>query len=171
MNLEIKGTYSGIASLFVASEHESMNIKSTLHLWLIVAFILCLPITAFADARKLVEVRLYDYGWEADIAILDLLANELRNEPNAKGYVILYGGRQGRGGEIQVRMSCMRSYMLNNFGLRAERFIISHGGFRENATMELWVVPEGGCPPIPSPTVSPEDVRFIRGRPRYSCEI
>lgn len=159
------------APLFERDEHESMKIKSTVHRWLIVAFILCLPIAAFADARKLVEVRLYDYAWEADIATLDLLANELRNAPNAKGHVILYGARRGRRGEVQRRISCMRNYMLNNHGLGAERFIISHGGFRDNAMMELWVVPEGSCAPIPSPTVSPEDVRFIRGRPRYSCEV
>jgi hypothetical protein len=35
-----------------------------------------------------------------------------------------------------------------------------NGGFREQATTELWVVPPGAQPPCPTPTVRPEDVAY-----------
>ncbi len=127
--------------------------------------------SASIQSRKLLEDRLYDYGWEADMASLDLLSNELRSAADSRGSIIIYGARRGRRGEVQAIMNCMKGYMLERRGFRADQITIVHGGFRENAMMELWVVPQGTCPPVPTPTVAPEDVRFLKGRPKYSCEV
>lgn len=127
--------------------------------------------SASVQSRKLVEIRLRDYGWESDMAVLDLLSNELRSAADSRGYIIIYGARRGRRGEVQTRMACMKSYMLARRGFRADQLIIVHGGFRENSMMELWIVPQGACPPLPTSTVEPEDVRFLKGRAKYSCEV
>jgi hypothetical protein len=127
--------------------------------------------SASTQSRKLAEVRLHDYGWEYDMAVLDLLSNELRSAADSRGYIIIYGARRGRRGEVQTRMACMKGYLLARRGLRADQLIIVHGGFREHSMMELWVVPEGACPPLPTSTVEPEDVKFLKGRARYSCEV
>jgi len=127
--------------------------------------------SAAAQSRKLLEVRLHDYGWEPDMAALDLLSNELRSATGSSGYIIMYGARRGRRGEVRTRMACMKGYMLERRGFRADRIIIVHGGFRENPMMELWIVPQGACPPRPAATVEPEDVRFLQGRAKYSCEV
>lgn len=123
------------------------------------------------EARKLIEVRQSDRSWESDMAALDLLSNELRSAVDSKGYIIIYGARLGRRGEVQKRMSCMKGYMLERRGFRADQITIVHGGFRVGAMMELWIVPQGACPPVLTPTVAPEDVRFLRGKAKYSCEV
>jgi hypothetical protein len=33
------------------------------------------------------------------------------------------------------------------------------GGYREQPTVELWIAPEGGAPPMATPTVDPKDVK------------
>ena len=144
---------------------------------LILALSFCLTLStnggssASIQSRTLLEVRLNDYGWESDIAALDLLSNELRSATDFRGYIIIYGARRGRRGEMQKRMSCMKGYMLERRGFRADQITITDGGFREGAMMELWIIPQGACPPMSTPTVAPEDVRFLRGRAKYSCEV
>ena len=129
--------------------------------------------TAFGTARvrKLVEVELYDYGWQADIGVLDRLANEMQTKTASVGYVILYGGRRNVRGEVQKRMVCMKSYMLNRRGFGADRIVIVNGGYRTKATMEIWIVPSGERGPVPTPTVAPKHVRLRKGKIRYSCDV
>lgn len=105
------------------------------------------------------------------MAALDLLSNELRNAADARGHIIIYGARQGRRGEAQKRIACLTSYMVERRSFRSDQVSVVHGGFREHAMMELWIVPRGSCPPAPTPTVAPEEVRFLRGAVRYSCNI
>jgi hypothetical protein len=38
------------------------------------------------------------------------------------------------------------------------------GGFREDLTVELWIVPSGATPPENSPTVDPSEVQTIQPR-------
>ena len=40
------------------------------------------------------------------------------------------------------------------------------GGYREELTVELWVVPSGATPPPNSPTVDPSEVKTTRATPR-----
>jgi hypothetical protein len=123
------------------------------------------------QARKLAEVKLYDYGWQADIGVLDRLANEMKTETDSVGYVIFYGGRRSVRGEIQKRMVCMRMYMLDRRGLSADRIVMINGGYRTKATMEIWVVPHGARRPTPTPTVAPKHVRIRKGKIRYGCDV
>jgi len=59
-----------------------------------VTVILCLVLTstttsATLRSHKLAEVKLYDYGWQADIGFLDRLASEMQTDKDSVGYVIL----------------------------------------------------------------------------------
>lgn len=140
------------------------------------AIILCLVLITSAASgtvsfRKLAEVRLYDYGWQADMGILDRLANEMQTQTDSVGYVILYGGRRSVRGEVQKRMVCMRMYMLDRRGFSADRIVMLNGGYRTTATMEIWIVPHGVPGPVPTPTVAPKNVKVRRGRIRYSCDV
>ncbi|HEY0170533.1 MAG TPA: hypothetical protein VGB98_05890 [Pyrinomonadaceae bacterium] len=96
-----------------------------------------------------------------------LYAGQLRKE-GARPYAINYGPRVV-GWEIYNRsIASMRAGAL--WDLTAAGFDWRHinwvnGGFREEATTELWVVPPGAQPPCPTPTVRPEDVAhcpFVR---------
>ncbi len=113
-------------------------------------------------------------------ARLDNLAIELQNNPEFQVYVIFYGGRcysscgydyplhrprRPRKGEAEARAARIKPYLANTRGLDPERIFVISGGHRESWTAELWIVPKGAKPPAPTPTVQPEDIEYIKGRP------
>jgi hypothetical protein len=97
-------------------------------------------------------------------ARLDNFANALQENPGAQGYIIAYGGRRGVAGEAQRRADFARDYLVNTRGVDAGRLVTIDGGFREEATTELWVVPSGATPPTASPTVDASEVQTVRPR-------
>jgi hypothetical protein len=99
-------------------------------------------------------------------ARLDNFAIELQNDPTAQGYLVCYGGRTGRTGEAQRRCDRAKDYLVTTRGLDASRVVTVDGGFREDLTVELWVVPSGATPPAASPTVDPSEVRPARAPAR-----
>jgi hypothetical protein len=92
-------------------------------------------------------------------ARLDNYAIELQNDPTAQGYLICYGGRKGRTGEAQRRCDRAKDYLVNTRGISGDRIVTVDGGYREELTVELWVVPSGANPPTGSPTVDPSEVK------------
>ena len=119
-------------------------------------------------------------------ARLDNFANQLRVEPDATGYIIFYGGRHhdphGKSrsrlplwGEAEARVARMKPYIINtrtNFD--AARIVVMNGGYRDSWMAELWIVPKGEKPPIPTPTVDSKAIKFRRGRVRkrdYYCTV
>jgi hypothetical protein len=99
-------------------------------------------------------------------ARLDNYAIELQNDPTAQGYLVCYGGRTGRTGEAQRRCDRAKNYLVNTRGITADRIVTVDGGYREELTVELWVVPSGATPPAASPTVDPSEVKPTRAPTR-----
>jgi hypothetical protein len=95
-------------------------------------------------------------------ARLDNFANALQENPGAQGYIVAYGGRRGVAGEAQRRADFARDYLVNTRGIDAGRLVTIDGGFREEATTELWIVPSGATPPTASPNVDPSEVQTTR---------
>jgi len=118
--------------------------------------------------------RLDEFGnvtCEDELARLDNFTNELLSDVNARGHLIVYGGRRGRRNEAKARAARMKFYLVRNRGLDARRITTVDGGYREELTTELWVVRRGESAPLPTPTVSPRDVK-LKGRMRvrgYYC--
>jgi hypothetical protein len=87
-------------------------------------------------------------------------AGQLRRE-RAQAYIIGYSPRvveweiydrsygDMRAGQARERLSEFFDY---------RRITTIDGGFRETAITELWIVPPGAQPPLPTPTIRPEDV-------------
>ena len=100
---------------------------------------------------------------EDELARLDNFTNELLNDANAQGYLIVYGGRRGRRNEAKARAARMKFYLVRNRGLDAKRIITLDGGYREELTTELWVMRRGGSAPAPTPSVNPGDVKHRGG--------
>jgi hypothetical protein len=119
-------------------------------------------------ARKIDEYGNIRFNDEK--ARLDNFAIELQNDPTAQGYLICYGGRRGRAGEAQARCDRAKNYLTTTRGIDASRIVTVDGGYREDLTVELWVVPSGATPPAASPTVDPSQVKTTaaprRGRRR-----
>jgi hypothetical protein len=97
-------------------------------------------------------------------ARLDNFANALQENPGAQGYIVAYGGRRGVAGEAQRRADFARDYLVNTRGIDAGRLVTIDGGFREEATTELWIVPSGATPPTASPNVDASEVQTTTPR-------
>jgi hypothetical protein len=120
---------------------------------------------------------------EDEKARLDNFAVHLQNEPQAQGYIIFYEGRRyascgkrlpliPRRGEAAARAARMKPYLTETRGLDPQRITILSGGYREEWTAELWIVPQGAEPPKPTPTLKAKDVKFRKGKIRsreYEC--
>lgn len=81
-------------------------------------------------------------------ARLDNFAIQLQNEPNAKGYVVVYGGAKATSAEKQKRIKRAYDYLVNTRGIGSDRLITMEGGSRDVTTTELWIVPLGADPPV-----------------------
>ena len=111
--------------------------------------------------------RVDEYGnirFNDEKARLDNYAIALQNDPGAQGYIICYGGRRGRTGEAQARCDRAKNYLVNERQIDASRVVTLDGGFREELTVELWVVPTGATPPTASATVDPSEVQTTSPR-------
>lgn len=120
-------------------------------------------------------------------ARLDNFAIALAQEPESTGYIIFYGGTRHkypfcssrrlmlpRRGESQARAARLKPYLVNSRGIDPRRIVVIDGGYRETWAADLWIVPKGGSPPTPTPTVQPQDIRYRKGRIQkryYECEV
>ncbi len=99
-------------------------------------------------------------------ARLDNFAIELQNNPGAQGYIIAYAGRRARTGEAQSRADRAKDYLVNTRQIDSGRIVTVDGGYKEDLTVELWIVPTGANPPTAMPTVDASEVQIIRATPR-----
>jgi hypothetical protein len=108
----------------------------------------------------------FDIPFSKEKERLDQFATALlewqRNEPEAKGYIIVYAGRRAHIGEARIRAEHAKKYLINERGLKARDIEALDGGYRETATVELWIRPNGGRTPKASPTVAPSEVQIIK---------
>lgn len=138
-----------------------------------------------SEARKFDEFA--DVNCEDEKARLDNFANELQNNPDVRGYIVFYGGKRHqnpnvrnsglvlpRRGEAQARAARLKPYMHDNRGIDSHRIVVINGGYRAEWTAELWIVPKGATPPMLTPTVKAQEMRFRRGRIKksdYECGV
>lgn len=93
---------------------------------------------------------------------LDNYALEVGALPTDKGYIISYGGRQSVPGEAQNRLKAAKDYLVKKRGLDASKLVTLDGGYREEATTELWLVVQGAAPPMAQPSVDPSEVKMMK---------
>ena len=95
-------------------------------------------------ARKLDEfgdVQLSDLK-----ARLDNFAIILQQEPNTKGFIIVYRTRNDLPGLSHALALRSRNYVLENRSVARDRLVTIDGGVALNLTQELWIVPPGTAP-------------------------
>ena len=83
---------------------------------------------------------------------------ELQSDPSTSAYIIAYGGRTSPLGQVEVLMTRARDYLVSQRGIDASRIVVMNGGFREDDSVELWMVPSGAKPPLATPTVKASDL-------------
>ncbi len=92
-------------------------------------------------------------------ARIDNLINKVGENPNNKGYLIVYCGKSCQYGEVEAHIRGIR-LKLNSRNANKNQFVILSGGYQEVATTELWFVPENSCLPKLNSTVDIHDVIF-----------
>jgi hypothetical protein len=109
------------------------------------------PATCTVQVPRKISSTMVDYyapiRLNDEKARLDNFAIQLQNDPNAKGYVIVYGGAKAKPAERQGRIKRAYDYLVNTRGLSADRIVTMEGGMRDVTTTELWIVPLGADPP------------------------
>ena len=84
-------------------------------------------------------------------ARLDNFAIYLKDEPQFKGYIIVYAGENTRSGEVQARAKRAKDYLVKVRGIKATRIITINGGSRDRLEVELYALPSSMSPPAPTP--------------------
>jgi hypothetical protein len=133
---------------------------------LLTILLTCISSFAQTDVSKFDEFG--DAGCESEKARLDNFAVQLQGAPNSVGYVIVYGGRNGRHAEAKARASRIKEYLVKSRGLDANRVMTMDGGYMENLTVNLWIGPRGAGAPTATPTIQPKDVKFKKGKVKRS---
>jgi hypothetical protein len=112
--------------------------------------------------KKIIVAQEYDEcnscSFDDQKARLDNLAVELQNDPSTRAYIIAYGGRMSPLGQVQRLMKRTRDYLITQRSIDASRLVVVNGGFREEDSVELWIVPSGAAAPRATPTVQAGEV-------------
>lgn len=145
------------------------------------AIILAIIIFAVANvAAQVPQAELIDeFGWvpcEDLRSRLDNFLATLDKKPESMGLVYVYEGKYGvtlydkKGGRAEVRLPVVgeAAHRTNifrvHFGFRKfdpTRYLFIDGGFRENFTVQMWIVPNGAAPPPAKPTL--ESMKYRKG--------
>ncbi|MGI8639395.1 MAG: hypothetical protein ACR2MG_05515 [Pyrinomonadaceae bacterium] len=105
---------------------------------------------------------------------------QLTELDNSKGYVLVYEGNllsplynkdgktiKPRRGEAKAQILTMKSRIkFSRFD--EKRIVFVNGRFRENLTIELWIVPTDVTPPKPTPTL--KKMKYRKGKPGNFCD-
>ncbi len=117
-----------------------------------------IAINTRVDRQKIPEPRRFDefesQAFDDDKARLDSFVIELQNNPDSQGYIILYQGTDRtsmRSRRVEVLNKRTLDYLVNTRGVDPRRISIVEGGTRLRSTYDLWIVPPGAPPPVPTP--------------------
>ncbi|MBD0326519.1 MAG: hypothetical protein ICV68_08805 [Pyrinomonadaceae bacterium] len=86
-------------------------------------------------------------------ARLDNFAINLMNEATMKGHAIVYSGKYDLPQRVLAYRERIGDYLVNSRGVEPSRLTVVDGGYREEMTIELWVVPKGAAVPEPTETI------------------
>ncbi|MCU1287834.1 MAG: hypothetical protein JWN60_63 [Acidobacteria bacterium] len=122
------------------------------------------------EARKFEELN--DFCCEMTRDVFDRFFREIQNNPEAKGYIIFYEGKNNpicsvdripQRGEIDLTINIFKNH-ISLRGQNPKRFSWIKGGYREYWTAEFWIVPSGANAPKPTPTLVQKNIKFKKGK-------
>ena len=123
-----------------------------------------------ADANTTVPViapakKLDEYGVikeEEESPRLESFATSITVSDQA--VIIAYAGRTSPRGQANANLRRIRAYILK-LGISPDKIGTIDGGYREEISHELWLVPIGADTPRPSPTIAAKDIVFPKTPP------
>ena len=139
---------------------------------------------ATVSAQSVEAIKIEEFGTVSCddlVSRLDSYFTQIMNNlKTAKAYIVIYEGKllmplynqdnrtiNPRRGEVKVRIQTIKNQMkFRTIPEQAITFI--EGGFRNNFTFELWLVPNSVMPPKASPTL--EKIKYRKGKATDICE-
>lgn len=107
------------------------------------------------EAQKFTEFGFAHYGESS--AQMDAVASELVNNPNVEGHIIVYGGENDYPGVSHRYAQRLKVYLVFR-GIDAKRIIAIGAGRQKQQHTEIWLVPDGAKPPVPTSVFSSEEI-------------
>lgn len=101
-------------------------------------------------------------SFEHDKPRLNFYVAHLNSYPDAMLHVFVYGGQVVKKGEVEERIKCIRDYLTINKGIDVKRITVRDGGYRSRLTVEIFYGSKGRPEPLPTPTVDPREVRWVK---------
>jgi hypothetical protein len=111
--------------------------------------ILCLNYSALAQTSESTARKFDEFGdvLPTDMAArLDNFAIGLQENPNARGFLIVYRSRRDLPGLSSRHADWMRGHLIYSRGIKADRIVAIDGGAALCLSHELWIVPPGTAP-------------------------
>ena len=100
-------------------------------------------------------------------ARLDNFSLQLQNlnqgTPHYRGFIIVYAGRSAYAAEASTMAECSKNYLVSVRKADPETIVAADGGYRDEFTVELYIMPNDAYPPMLMPTVSPKQGRDSPG--------
>lgn len=98
----------------------------------------------------------YKFSYETFDDVQDHLGEfgvRLLKGPEFKGYVIVYGTPGRKKDTVPNLVSRVRSYLVNELGVQSNALDVCDGGYREEPTVELFLIPRDWPRVIPTPSL------------------
>jgi hypothetical protein len=83
--------------------------------------------------------------------------------PHYRGFIIVYAGRSARAAEASANAECSRNYLVSVRNAVPDSVIAADGGYRDQFTVELFIMPNDAYPPLLMPTVSSKQIEILPG--------
>lgn len=80
---------------------------------------------------------------------LDNLAIELADQPQSKGYIVVYSGTSTVASNARARAKRAKDYLIKVRRIKPVRLVALYGGRRPELIVEMYIVPRGAEAPIP----------------------
>jgi hypothetical protein len=99
--------------------------------------------------------------------MLRQLAEELLEDPNARGYILVYAAYGGEGGtvahrqrrgEITLFTAAVKQVFAGEMNTDPDRVDIQCGGYRKEFLAQMWLLKNGANPPTPAPDAKARDI-------------
>jgi PKD-like domain len=90
-----------------------------------------------------------EYGevsWISEETRLVNFGTQLQLEPEAQGYIIVYGPRR-----VKQHLARSQKFIVEKSGIDPQRITQINGGYHKKMIVQLWIVPVGATPPKPTP--------------------
>ena len=105
-----------------------------------------------------------DLDFISETGRLDTFAIALDQTANLKGYIVVYAGKVSCPDEARSRANRARAYLINKRALSPTRISAIDGGYREQYSVELYVLPGDAVPPDIVPTIARSKVKIDKNR-------